>query len=323
MRAVPRRRHGNVQGTVAPAPAARRPVAARSGRGGERQDPGAACTPPFRNGIRGDLGARLGKDRRINMNLLGNLCQVEHHPDGDSRQTRKCPSNHHHQALGRQRRPQNSGYITMSRTLDIMNCRHPDAYSGASRSLIPVESDHRFRSQADHFSAVTGIVRFVQHRHRPRCAGAGAVRVRVSRGARPRVHAPLRGAVCVRGHGAHLQRPAVPEGHPHVPAPVPLRLRGGGLCRVAGVTQGAALPGDGLGLSFGAVRRALGAVAPRAVAGDEPGRGAHRVRVVQLRPRPGALGALCGEELLYTTGYGMFTQFRIERIVTFQPSACQ
>ena len=50
----------------------RRPVAARSGRGGERQDTGAACTPPFRNGIRGDLGARPGKGKRINMNLSGN-----------------------------------------------------------------------------------------------------------------------------------------------------------------------------------------------------------------------------------------------------------
>ena len=36
--------------------------------------------------------------------------------------------------------------------------RKPITHSDSSRSLIPDEPDHRFRSQADHFSAVTGIV---------------------------------------------------------------------------------------------------------------------------------------------------------------------
>ena len=36
--------------------------------------------------------------------------------------------------------------------------RKPIAHSDSSRSLIPDEPDQRFRSQADHFSAVTGIV---------------------------------------------------------------------------------------------------------------------------------------------------------------------
>ena len=34
----------------------------------------------------------------------------------------------------------------------------------------------------------------------------------------------------------------------------PVRLRGGGPCRAAGVAQGGALSGDGLGVSLGAVR---------------------------------------------------------------------
>ena len=38
---------------------------------------------------------------------------------------------------------------------------NPITESGASRSLIPIQADHRFRSQADHFSAVTGMVQGV------------------------------------------------------------------------------------------------------------------------------------------------------------------
>ena len=34
----------------------------------------------------------------------------------------------------------------------------PITHSSASRSLIPVEPDHSFRRQADHFLALTGIV---------------------------------------------------------------------------------------------------------------------------------------------------------------------
>ena len=40
--------------------------------------------------------------------------------------------------------------------------------SDSTRSLIPAEADHRFRCQADHFSAMTGIV------HGVRCEGARA-----------------------------------------------------------------------------------------------------------------------------------------------------
>ena len=48
----------------------------------------------------------------------------------------------------------------------------------------------------------------------------------------------------------------VSEAHPHLEAPLPVRLRGGGPCRAAGVARGGALSGDGLGVSLGAVRGA-------------------------------------------------------------------
>ena len=48
--------------------------------------------------------------------------------------------------------------------------------------------------------------------------------------------------------------------------------------------KGVALSGDGLGVPLDVVRGAPSGLAQRRVAGDEPGRCAHREAVVQLRP---------------------------------------
>ena len=55
---------------------------------------------------------------------------------------------------------------------------------------------------------------------------------------------------------AHLQRPAVSEAHPHLEAPLPVRLRGGGPCRTAELL-GRAVSGDGLGVWLGAYEERL------------------------------------------------------------------
>ena len=83
----------------------------------------------------------------------------------------------------------------------------------------------------------------------------------------------------------------------HLGPSLSLRLRGGRPRRAAGTAQDPALPGHAVRLSLGAVRRVARRLAQAGGAGHEPGRGAHREAVVQLRPGPGALGQPRGPEL--------------------------
>ena len=88
--------------------------------------------------------------------------------------------------------------------------------------------------------------------------------VEISR-ARDRAELVTDDKAALRGHRGHRHPPAlrrcggarllglVSEAHPHLEAPLPVRLRGGGPCRAAGVARGGALSGDGLGVSLGAV----------------------------------------------------------------------
>ncbi len=99
---------------------------------------------------------------------------------------------------------------------------------------------------------------------------------------------PVPGRVRVSGFGTDLQRPVLPGAH--LGTPLPLRLRGNRSSRVAGTAQGPALFRHPARLPLGAARRAARRLAQPGVAGHESGRRAHRKAVVQLRPRPDALG---------------------------------
>ena len=105
-----------------------------------------------------------------------------------------------------------------------------------------------------------------------------------------RLRAPVSVRVRLSGLGADLQRPTLPDAHPHLGASLSLRVRGGRSRRATGTAQDAALPGHAVRLSLGVVRRVARRLAQPGGAGHEPGRGAHREAVVQLRPRTGCIG---------------------------------
>ena len=181
-----------------------------------------------------------------------------------------------------------SGLFRIEGDLGAVPAHHrPDA---AARHL------HRDppRRRRDHEAQAGGAA---QHRHRPRWAGSGEVRLRLPRATHSRLRAPVSGRVRLSGLGAGLQRPALPDAHPHLGPSLSLRLRGGRPRRAAGTAQDPALPGHAVRLSLGAVRRVARRLAQAGGAGHEPGRGAHREAVVQLRPGPGALGQPRGPQL--------------------------
>ena len=131
-----------------------------------------------------------------------------------------------------------------------------------------------------------------QHRHRPGRSRAVGVRVRVSGGAGARRLPRVPVGVRVRWFGAGVRRSAVPARRAQVVAPLPARLRRRRPRGAARVARGAALRGDGVGVSVGVVRRPAAGLARRVAAGDEPGGGGDREGVVQLRAGPGALGVV-------------------------------
>ena len=170
------------------------------------------------------------------------------------------------------------------------------AVSGADRADAAARGVHRDASgrRCGHEAQAGGAA---QHRHRPGRPRADAVRVRVSgrAGARRLPRVPV--GVRVRRIGAGVQRSAVPARRAQVVAPLPARLRGRGPRGAAGTAQWAALRGDGVGVSVGALRRLAARLARRVAAGDEPGGGGDREGVVQLRAEPGALGVVRRAEL--------------------------